>query len=107
MGLEFYDYLYQSILLKPSKILIYNKRVPDYFIRQENTFEDYSKIPFIKNSELYKSGQLKDLCNEKINHNKNSYDFREYYNQNTADLVYYNFSKYFNLLGYDKNSWKK
>jgi hypothetical protein len=105
--IEFYDYVHELIINKPSKLTIYNKRVPDYFIRQEHVFEDYLKIPFIKNSDFYKSGQLKDLCDKKINHNKNSYDYREYYNQDIADLVYYNFSKYFDLLGYDKNSWKK
>ena len=106
-GWDFYDYLYKSILEKPFKILNYNERIPDYFIRQENIFEDYLKIPFVKKSEFYRSGQLEDLCNNKINHNENSYDYREYYNQENADLVYYSFSKYFDLLGYEKNSWKK
>ena len=94
-------------LFQPQETLNYNERIPDYFIRQENIFEDYLKIPFVKKSEFYRSGQLEDLCNNKINHNENSYDYREYYNQENADLVYYSFSKYFDLLGYEKNSWKK
>ena len=109
-NIKFYDYLYTTILEKHhNSLLAYNieQRVPDYFIRQEYIFEDYSKIPFIKNSDFYKSGELKELCEKKINHNKNTYDFRDYYDEMTADLVYYNFSKYFDLLGYDKNSWKK
>ena len=106
-NIKFYDYLYLTILEKSHHKPKFEQRVPDYFIRQEHLFEDYSKIPFIKNSDFYKSGELKELCEKKINHNKNTYDFRDYYDEMTADLVYYNFSKYFDLLGYDKNSWKK
>jgi hypothetical protein len=106
-NIKFYDYLYHTILEKSHHKPKFEQRVPDYFIRQEHLFEDYSKIPFIQNSDFYKSGLLKELCETKINHNKNTYDFRDYYDEMTADLVYYNFSKYFDLLGYDKNSWKK
>jgi hypothetical protein len=103
----FYDFLYESILEKPLNKPTFKERVPDYFLRQEHMFEDYSKIPFIQNSEFYTSGKLKELCEKKINHNKIVYDFRDYYDEMSADLVYYNFSKYFELLGYDKDSWKK
>jgi hypothetical protein len=106
-NIKFYDYLYLTVLEKAHHKPKFEQRIPDYFIRQEHIFEDYSKIPFIKNSDFYKSGQLKELCEKKINHNKTTYDFRDYYDEMCADLVYYNFSKYFELLGYDKNSWKK
>jgi hypothetical protein len=103
----FYDYLYDSILERQNNKTKFEERVPEYFIRQEHIFEDYSKIPFIQNSEFYKSGKLKKLCEKKINHYKIEYDFRDYYDEMSADLVYYNNSKYFELLGYDKDSWKK
>jgi len=42
------------------------QRVPDFFIRMENLYEDYSKIPFIVNSEYYQSGELKKQVENKI-----------------------------------------
>lgn len=85
----------------------FHSRIPDYFIRVENLFEDYSKIPFIIKSDYYKSGLLKEFCNKKINKTKIENDWRDYYNQSKADLVFYNTQNYFEILGYDKNSWKK
>lgn len=86
---------------------IFNHRTPDYFLRVESLYDDYLKIPFIRNSELNISGKLKEMCDKKVNVTKGPYDWRDYYNQDLADLVYYNLSKYFDLLGYDKDSWKK
>jgi hypothetical protein len=102
----FYDFVYYAIRNNSSKKFKYNERIPDYFVRSENLVEDYSKIPFIRDSDFFKSGDLESFCKTKINAAKESYDFRDYYDEMTADLVYYNFSKYFDLLGYDKNSWK-
>jgi hypothetical protein len=86
----------------------YSIRKPDYFIRLEHLFEDYSKIPFIRESELFKSGELKLKCKLPINKNiHNITPWQDLYTQETADLVYYNFSKIFNEMGYDKDSWKK
>lgn len=82
-------------------------RIPDYYIRMENMFEDYLKIPFVKESEIYKTGELEKMCNIKVNENlKNTKFWKEYYCDESADMVYYNFSKYFEKLGYDKNSYK-
>ena len=103
----FYDFVYYAIRNNSSKKFKYNERIPDYFVRSENLVEDYSKIPFIRDSDFFKSGDLESFCKTKINAAEESYDFRNYYDEMTADLVYYNFSKYFDLLGYDKNSWKK
>jgi hypothetical protein len=81
-------------------------RKPDYFIRVENLLEDYLKIPFIRESEFYKSGELEKLMN------KNPFKEKVYYHRpvldkRLADLIYYNFSYYFDLVDYDRNSWKK
>lgn len=81
-------------------------RKPDYFIRVENLLEDYLKIPFIRESDFYKSGQMEKLIN------KNPYRDKVYLNRpkldkKLADLIYYNNSYYFELLGYDKDSWKQ
>ena len=89
-------------------ILKYHERNPDYFIRLEHLFEDYSKIPFVKETDFYKSGQLELECSiPKNKNNTNGFTWKELYTPQTADLVYYNTSLIFDLCDYDKNSWKK
>jgi len=86
----------------------FGKIVPDYIIRLEKMYEDYLKIPFVTNTEYYKSGELLNDCQTKSNESVYEYfDFRELYNEEIADMVYYNFVRVFELGGYDKNSWKK
>jgi hypothetical protein len=86
----------------------WEKRIPDYYIRLEFMYEDYLKIPFVKDMEVYKTGELEVICGIKINENtNNSVPWREYYTEESADMVYYNHAKYFELLGYDRNSYKK
>ena len=83
-------------------------KTPKYFLRVENLYHDYIQIPFIRNSKLNKSGLLYELCNKKLNSNsKNIKSMKEYYTQDMADYIYTNFKHYFDLLGYDKDSWKK
>jgi hypothetical protein len=86
----------------------YLKRTPDHFIRTESMYDDYIKVPFITKSEYYKSGQLFKDCNQKTNVSEYSdLDWRTFYNQTSADNVFYNFAHIFELGGYDKNSWKQ
>jgi hypothetical protein len=85
----------------------YHERNPDYFIRLEHLFEDYSKIPFVKETDFYKSGQLEFECSIPKNKTKPSgFSWKELYTPQTADLVYYNTSLIFDLCDYDKDSWK-
>jgi len=81
-------------------------RIPDYIVRVENMYDDYSKIPFIVNSEIFKSGRLKKMVNEKINSNPMEYNWKEFYDQDAADMVYYSNIKYFEQYEYEKDSWK-
>jgi hypothetical protein len=85
----------------------YHERTPDYFIKLEQLFEDYSKIPFVRETEFYKSGQLELECSKPRNKSKPyGVSWKELYTPQTADFVYYNMSLIFDLCGYDKNSWK-
>lgn len=85
----------------------FDKRTPDYFVRLENMYDDYSKIPFVRDSDYFKTGLLWEFCNKKVNESVYEQDWRDYYNQSSADLVYYSSQNYFRFFGYDKNSWKK
>lgn len=85
----------------------FHLRKPDYFLKIENLYEDYCKIPFIYESDLRKKNILKIMCNNVVNKGKNDFFWKDFYNQATADLVFYSTQQYFYLLSYDKNSWKK
>ena len=81
------------------------QRKPDYVLRIESLYEDYCKIPFIKDSNFNKSGDLKKLVDSKPNQLKQKPDFQ--FNQQIADLIYYNNLVIFDMFGYEKDSWKK
>ena len=83
-------------------------REPDYPVRLENLFEDYSKIPFIVESDYYKSGRLEEKTKVRVNvSNEDEFRWKKFYTQQTADMVYYRMPRYFELFGYDKNSWQQ
>jgi hypothetical protein len=85
-----------------------NEVIPKYFLRVESLYHDYIQIPFIKNSKLNKSGLLYELCNKKIHATyDNSAVLDEYFTEDMADFVYTRFKSYFDLVGYDKDSWKQ
>jgi hypothetical protein len=85
---------------------IFEKRIPNYPLRQENLYGDYLRIPFVRDSKLNQSGILEELCQKKMNIGDYRKSFKEYYNQETANIVYTNYKEYFDLFGYDKDSWK-
>lgn len=88
------------------KCFVFDSREPDFTVRMENMFEDYSKIEFITDSKFYKSGILERLTKYKMNETPNkNIDWKEYYNENLAKMVIKNFSYHFNNF-YDENSWK-
>lgn len=76
-------------------------RIPDYFIRQENLYEDYLKIPFIKESKVATCGVLEELCNKKINQTEHhNLDIKECYTKDMIDYIYTEYRWYFDTLGY-------
>lgn len=105
--LMFYNFVYDQCMYVDNSCFRFDDRIPEYFLRLEYLYEDYSKIPFINSSEYFRNGLLEQFCKFKIGKTKREVDLKDFYDQKTADLVYYNFSHYFELLGYDKESWKK
>jgi hypothetical protein len=108
---KFRESIYQSLIngnFLTKSCVDFTERIPDYPVRLENLYEDYSKIPFIVESEYYKSGELKKATTQKVNvSNEDENLWKQFYTQETADIVYYRMPRYFDLFGYDKNSWKK
>lgn len=82
-------------------------KIPKYILRMEHLYHDYTQIPFIRDSKLNKSGILYELCEKKIHAKKQeTKSLTEYYTQDMADHVYETFKQYFDVTGYDKDSWK-
>jgi hypothetical protein len=104
-----YSYLYEEIHdVQRFPCYDHTIRKPDYIIRVESMLDDYLKIPHVKHTEYYKSGELeKDCLIKKNSSDYTNFDWRSLYNQNIADMVYYNYAQVFELGGYDRNSWKK
>ena len=82
-----------------------NGKGPDSIIRLESVVEDLSKIEFVKNSDIWKSGYIQDylLDNEYIVNR--SYKFNKIYTKLGAKLVYDNHIKHFILGGYNPFSF--
>jgi hypothetical protein len=112
---NFRKFIYETTIYSNyfSETLSYNcldlkHRIPDYPVRLENLYEDYSKIPFIVNSEYYKSGELLNDISLKVNvSNEDENLWRKFYTQEIADIIYYRMPRYFEIFGYEKNSWKQ
>lgn len=85
----------------------FKTRKPDYFVRMESMFEDYSKIPFINQSKYFQLGILKKVCQYKMNpHPFGKSNWKDYYNEELANLVSKTFPNHFSDYKYDLNSWK-
>ena len=82
-----------------------NGKVPDSIVRLESMIEDLSKIEFVKNSDLWKSGYIHDYITDNEHIVKRSYNFNKVYTTRGAKLVYDTHIKHFILSGYDPFSF--
>jgi len=104
---SFLNEMFASTLNHPALESYNTTRVPNFFLRVENLYEDYCKIPFIFSTIFRSSGELEKVCLKKENENKiDLTPWQEYFDQYTADLIYSKTENYCNLLGYDKDIWK-
>ena len=108
----FGEFLEISLYTNPNiKELLYNLNhvQVSHYLRIENLLRDYTSLPIIRKSKIYQENNLESLINSKVNKSESplaKLNYRDFYNQKNADMVYYLFSNYFNIFGYDKNSWK-
>lgn len=82
-------------------------KIPKYFLRMENLYEDYLKLPFVFESNIFQWGLLQDLCNLKINKGKKSIPTSEFFTIDMIDYFYDNFRNLFDINGYEKDSYKQ
>lgn len=81
---------------------ILGNRIPDYFLRLENLYEDYLKIPFISGSSLNTSGILEEICQKKIHVRLTNLNLADHVDQELQDFITTKYAYYFDLLGYPK-----
>ncbi len=81
----------------------YNRNV-DYLIRYENIDVDIVKLPYDLNFDLVKINSYKSDI-KRVDDGKYS-DYKIYYNQQLADIVFERNQNIFEFFGYEKDSWK-
>jgi hypothetical protein len=102
----------QKIGEEPTLWRYFNKmnffqKYPDYFIRVENLEYDLSKINFMTDTYLWKSGQAKELLEKNSFLKKRPFTFDEIYTEKGANKIFHYFRKQFFLLGYSPFSFTK
>lgn len=85
----------------------FEDKIPDYFIRSENLLEDISKLDFVNDSGLWKSGYIQEYLTNNKHINLRPYKFNSVYTKKSAKLVFEYYKKHFFLCGYDPFSFTK
>ena len=82
-----------------------DNKVPDKIIRLESIIEDLSKLKFVSDSQIWKSGYVHDyLTNNEYIVNRH-FKYNQVYTRLGAKMVYENHIKHFILSGYDPFSF--
>ena len=85
----------------------FDGKVPDQFIRAENLIDDISKLEFVTESGLWKSGYVQEYLSNNKYINIRPYKFNSVYTQKSAKLIYEFYKKHFFICGYDPFSFTK
>jgi hypothetical protein len=83
----------------------FKDKVPDMIIRVESMIEDLSKIEFVKDSNLWKSGYIHDYLSNNEYKIRRPYVYNKVYTRTSAKIVYEHQTKHFILGGYDPFSF--
>lgn len=81
---------------------VQGERIPDYFLRIENLYEDYLKLPFVSGSSLNTSGILQEICQMKKHVRLPNLNISDHVDQELQDFISTKYGFYFDLLGYSK-----
>jgi hypothetical protein len=84
----------------------FNNRTPNKFIRIEDYKNEMSKIDFIKDSNEFKTEELKDLLETNFKEQR-TFSFDEMYSFESAKKIYHFHKKHFYLCGYSPFSFTK
>lgn len=90
---------YNSLLTR--HLLLIEKRIPDYIIRKENLYEDISKIPFVRDSNIYQCGVVEEMCQKKLNISSDL-TFENFFSDEQIQKINSMYYKIFELGNYEK-----
>lgn len=99
------DYGKVNITSESLKKFTFRNRLPDYFIRVENLVEDLEGLDFVKNSSEWKNGDFINLLNNNPYRKTPYYDYKEFYDLETAKLIYEYYFIHFHMVGYNPFSF--
>lgn len=83
----------------------FREKYPNFFIKTENLKDDLSKIDFITDTYIWKSGQIDDIIEKNKFIKKRPYKFNEIYTVRGANKIFHYFKSQFFLLGYSPYSF--
>lgn len=84
-----------------SHLLLFENRIPDFVIRTENIFDDIVKIPFVRDSNIYKCGVIEEMCEKKFNISP-KFSHEKIFNNEQIQKINSMFYKIFELGNYEK-----
>jgi hypothetical protein len=83
----------------------FESKVPDFFIKMESLEEDLGKLDFVRESEIWKSGYIRDYLSHNPYINVRPYKFNNVYNLESAKRVYEYHKKQFIICDYNPFSF--
>ncbi len=99
---DFEKYIINSAQNPNDSVTFPDDIIPNHIIHSENLFEDYIKIPFIKDSNLAKSGVLKEILEKRINKGRVEVDKEKFLTDKNKEIIYSFTKNQFELFGYEK-----
>jgi hypothetical protein len=85
----------------------FESRIPDFFIKMESLEEDLGKLDFVRESEIWKSGYIRDYLKHNPHINKKPFKFNDVYTFESAKRVYEYHKKQFIISDYDPFSFTR
>lgn len=85
----------------------FESRVPDFFIKTESLEEDLGKLDFVRESDIWKSGYIRDYLNRNPHINIRPYKFDNVYTLESAKRVYDYHKKQFIICDYNPFSFTR
>lgn len=85
----------------------FETQIPDFFIKMESLEEDLGKLDFVRESEIWKSGYIRDYLNQNPYINIRPYKFNNVYSLESAKRVYEFNKKQFIICDYDPFSFTR
>lgn len=99
---DFTSHIVKSFEVQNPMYMMPDNIKPKYIIHLENLREDYLKIPFIYDSNLFKCGILDDVIQKKMNETLIKVNKSEFLNESNKELIYNFMKNQFEPLGYEK-----